>query len=122
LTRQKSTSEEGEHLAKERDHVSGGLAPLIYLLYEEVNTMRTDPYWLEWEMNHRVKSAHDERQRDRLARLCLEAQEAEPACRRRRGDLCAGGLVDQAIQLGAAISRILRSLWGDSPQNAGKGP
>ena len=66
--------------------------PRELLLYEEVNTMRTDLYSLEWEMNHRVTSAHGQKQRDRLARLCLEAQEAEPVCRRKRGDLRAGKL------------------------------
>jgi hypothetical protein len=78
--------------------------------------MRTDPYWLEWEMNRRVKSAHDERQRDRLARLCSEAQEQEPACRRKRGDLRVGKLVGLANQLRAALSQVLRPLWGDSLQ------
>jgi len=83
--------------------------------------MRTDLYWLEWEMNYRVTSAHGERQRDRLARLCSEAQEKEPACRRKRGDLCAGKPVVLANQLKAAVSQVLRPLWGGSLQNARKG-
>jgi hypothetical protein len=120
LTRQNSTSEEGEHLAEKRDHENGGRAPLTYLLYEEVNTMRTDIYSLEWEMNHRVTSAHDQKQRDRLERLCLEAQEAELARRGKRDDLGAGKLVGLANQLWAAVSQVLRPVWGDSLEKAGK--
>ena len=78
--------------------------------------MRTNSFWLEWEMDYRVTSAREERQRDRLARLCSEAQKAEPACRRKGGDLCAGKPVGLVNQLRAAVSQVLRPLWGNSLQ------
>ena len=83
--------------------------------------MRTDHYYLEWEMNRRVTSAHDQGQRDRLARLCSEAQKAELACRRMRGDLCTGKPVGLVRQLGAAVGEVLRPLWGNSLQNTRRG-
>jgi hypothetical protein len=78
--------------------------------------MQNDLYWAEWEMDYRVTSTRDERQRDRLAQQCLAAPKAKPSCRRKRGDLRAAKPVGLVNQLRAAASRVLGPLWGSSLQ------
>jgi hypothetical protein len=80
---------------------------------KEVKTMQNDLRWAEWEMDHRVTGARDERQRDRLAGLCSEVEEAQSASRRKGGDKRAelAGLVNQ---LRVAASQVLKPLWDSS--------
>jgi hypothetical protein len=88
---------------------------------KEVKMMQNDLYWAEWEMDYRVTSARGERQRDKLVRQCLAAPKAESSCRRKRGDLRAARPFGLVNQLRAAVSEVLRPLWGNSLQDAGRG-
>jgi hypothetical protein len=82
---------------------------------KEVKTMQNDLRWAEWEMDYRVTGARDERQRDRLAELCSEVEEAQSASRRKGGDKRAklAGLVNQ---LRMAASQVLKPLWDSNIQ------
>ena len=83
---------------------------------EEVKTMLNDLLWAEREMDYRVTSARDERQRDRLARLCSEAEEAQSTSGRKGGDLQEAKPVGLVNQLRVAASQVLGPLWGSSLQ------
>lgn len=88
---------------------------------KEVRMMLDDLYWAEWEMDCRVTSVREERERDRLARLCSEAEQAKTASHQKGGDLQEGKLADLGSRLRAAASEVFGSLWGNSLQKGREG-